>query len=965
MARGYIDSSIIGGPLDPDVLTQLQRRESLYKSKSNRSSKELLYLNGKTGWVKLSSSVNINGDEKAAQDNILFGGAFSERNGQRNGLNFKGTDNTSAYNNFANSTGFRPMPGITGFRIDSKNRFGTLREAVVDFQVWSVEQLTQYESLYLRPGFTVLLEWGHTIYLDNTGTGDSRVKTTPPSVSNYFNNTVSKEKVIEQIRKKKKDSSQNYDGVFGYIKNFLWSYRTDGGYDCKLTIISAGELIESVQAAINPNTTGDNPEIKEDPEKAKTNIHNFLITVRDTENESNINDNLEKNAKDLFDRFKKETNQDSIDVLRVGLAGATDEEEDKSKFRIRYIRIRDLLGLCNVGIVPRDQNDSPLFSLNTDETKSIFSTFPDHIALDPKIAVLPKISQSNLSLLKYKMSDQDQGAIVRNGDDTSILNIFVNIDYILNVLNSLTLQSTTDSTLTNFIEGVLRGVQNTLGDINEFGIHYEEEEFKQYIVDRRLTPNKNNLSESILNLTGLKSTVTNVSLTSKLSPNIASMIAISAQASNTDVGQDVENMFRWNQGLEDRVVTERNVRVKESLEAKRKKILNNLILLSREVSIFNTTKSYNGETIKSLATAHREIMQYLSRLYNNADIKAGASGIIPFDLDITLDGIGGVKIGQAFQITPGLLPKKYDGVVGFIITGVGHVVSNNKWNTELKGQTIIIGKPAEQSNYQTDDVLSSEALQAALLENREIGDPNIPFKIIDNEKISGVAAFPSTFGKEISLDTLLSRLNSDTRIQNAFRGFFEELIRDYKQYKVLINTTFRSLKRSYELKYDKSETYYNPNNAEPGSSSHNYAAALDMNLQLPSGVILNKKGDTPLWEVSQVPAIALGYNIEWGGGYRGNQDAVHFGFSGINYKELGKRQLEELGFQSEESSDFPLTVTAPDGREAPNWLQFLTFKNLTSPSLLKSEKIFEQLNFSGSESKQDILKRLRDKGVDI
>ena len=138
-----------------------------------------------------------------------------------------------------------------------------------------------------------------------------------------------------------------------------------------------------------------------------------------------------------------------------------------------------------------------------------------------------------------------------------------------------------------------------------------------------------------------------------------------------------------------------------------------------------------------------------------------------------------------------------------------------------------------------------------------------------------------------------------------------------------------------------------------------------MNLQLPSGVILNKKGDTPLWEVSQVPAIALGYNIEWGGGYRGNEDAVHFGFSGINYKELGKRQLEELGFQSEESSDFPLTVTAPDGREAPNWLQFLTFKNLTSPSLLKSEKIFEQLNFSGSESKQDILKRLRDKGVDI
>ena len=71
-------------------------------------------------------------------------------------------------------------------------------------------------------------------------------------------------------------------------------------------------------------------------------------------------------------------------------------------------------------------------------------------------------------------------------------------------------------------------------------------------------------------------------------------------------------------------------------------------------------------------------MTYLSIRYNKQDIRNGAPGIIPFDLDLTLDGIGGIKIGQAFTINKGILPKKYDGMVAFIVTGMSHVVASNK-----------------------------------------------------------------------------------------------------------------------------------------------------------------------------------------------------------------------------------------------------------------------------------------------
>lgn len=971
MAIGYNASSIIGGPLDQDVLKQLEKRQELYTTRTGRNNTQLLYLNSKTGWVKLSSSVNSNGSATLAKNNILFGGSFKENSTTpKSGINFNGVSSNTAYNKYE-SMGVRPMPGITNFRIDSKNRFGTLREATVDFQAWSVEQLTDLEQLYLRPGFTVLLEWGHSMYLTNSG----RVETMPPStVENYFTDGKSKEKVVEEIKKYKKESNQNYDAVFGYIKNFVWSYRTDGGYDCKLTIISAGELIESVQVALSPSQSGEKVDEKsavdKQPEVLKTAITNFLEIIQSTPDGDQINKNLEEKAKVLFEGYKKESGLDTFNILRTelgGQIGPQEESNDQQLKSLTHIRIGDLLALVNVAFLLEDQLENKLFKFSLEEDKSLFLTFSEHIALDPKIAFIPKESKLNYILGPKIQAPFEAPSTFTKGErgSSSILNIYLEIGYVLKILDTVNNQSPSQRTVVNFIESLLNGLSSTLGEINEFGLHYEEEEFLYYLVDRRLTPNKSDLAKSLLNITGLKSTVTNISLSSKLSPNIASMIAISAQASNTDVGQDVENMFRWNQGLEDRIVKKRNIKTQEALEVKKNNVLNSVVILSRSIREFNNSFNYNVENINGLKNVHKEVMQYLVREATNSST-AGPAGIIPFDLDITLDGIGGVKIGQAFTLNEGILPEKYNGVVGFLITGVSHVVQNNKWNTDLKAQTIIIGKRSEGPLPKEDGLLSSGAIESAISETREVGNPDIPFKIIDKETVKEQPAFPETFGREISLETLLGRLNSDSRIQEAFRGFFDHLFREYQQYKVEINATFRSLERSFELKYDDDETYYDKGNAEPGSSAHNYAAALDMNLVLPSGTRLRKRGDLNLWEVSQIADIASQYGIRWGGYFNGNEDAVHFDYAGFNYRKLGENFLADLGAQSEESSDFPLTVIAPDGRPAANWIQYnRTFTNMTSPAILKSGKIFEQLDFTGSETEQEILNRLRQEGVNI
>jgi hypothetical protein len=40
--------------------------------------------------------------------------------------------------------------------------------------------------------------------------------------------------------------------MFGYVKNYSWSARPDGGYDCSTTIISIGEILESLKVNFSP-----------------------------------------------------------------------------------------------------------------------------------------------------------------------------------------------------------------------------------------------------------------------------------------------------------------------------------------------------------------------------------------------------------------------------------------------------------------------------------------------------------------------------------------------------------------------------------------------------------------------------------------------------------------------------------------------------------------------------------------
>lgn len=245
----------VGGPIDSKVASHIKQLQKVFGEQSSRS--EYIELQSSIPWIKMQSGVVL--DSKAAteygttsgnqlaKDNILFGlnsrTVITDEDGNKE---LKYTPNTGGLPGytFTSDLGYRPRPGITSLGIRSHNRFGSLRTATISFQCWSKDQMDVIEVLYMRPGMTVLLEWGHSKILNSSD------KVVPSDYGiDYFTASDKMSKVISKIDSKRKVSNYSYDGIVGIIKNFSWKFRPDGGYDCQVSLVTAGDLIESYKAS--------------------------------------------------------------------------------------------------------------------------------------------------------------------------------------------------------------------------------------------------------------------------------------------------------------------------------------------------------------------------------------------------------------------------------------------------------------------------------------------------------------------------------------------------------------------------------------------------------------------------------------------------------------------------------------------------------------------------------------------
>lgn len=234
--------SIFKDTFVPAIQDQLRIRQNCIQNKNQRN---LHVMNTRNSWVRMSSSVNVGGSSALAKQYVLKGGTLKDGKLKYGLEGDNGAYSSTTPSGISHRLGVRPMAGINDIHVKSKDAYGSLREVVVKFQCWDIHQLEDLELLYMRPGYTVLIEWGWSPYLNNKNEMEN-------SALFYDilddNNIKSKEQIfIDLFNKSSKDSGGNYDAMFGYVKNYSWRARPDGGYDCTTTIISIGEIIESLK----------------------------------------------------------------------------------------------------------------------------------------------------------------------------------------------------------------------------------------------------------------------------------------------------------------------------------------------------------------------------------------------------------------------------------------------------------------------------------------------------------------------------------------------------------------------------------------------------------------------------------------------------------------------------------------------------------------------------------------------
>ena len=246
--------NIIGEGFPSQIVNQVKIRQEKYGTK-NRDNEVLTFLNSQTGWVRLGSSVDVKVDARKlgllgselAKQYVLFNGSSKYTKGetptQRSGIisSSPTIHGDFAYGIGGNEMGLTPMPGITAVSTKTETR-GSLKTSTIQIKCHNRVQFDIIDTLYLRLGFTMLLEWGHSSYFNNKG---EYIQDNPYNLMDNFlgiGKKISYSEYYPEIESRRLNSNGNYDAIMGKVVNFNWSFNKDGSYDVTVILRSMGDV---------------------------------------------------------------------------------------------------------------------------------------------------------------------------------------------------------------------------------------------------------------------------------------------------------------------------------------------------------------------------------------------------------------------------------------------------------------------------------------------------------------------------------------------------------------------------------------------------------------------------------------------------------------------------------------------------------------------------------------------------
>lgn len=751
--------SIFKGTFETYVKDQITKRQNLLNSQGDRPLDVQKYVSGKSPWVKMTSFVDY-GDPKTgstptvdlARKYVLMGGTLYPESESGKNIESKlrsGIFNkSSAYSanlkqniktkEIRSQYGIRPMPGITSVQIKSKSAYGSLREAVVKFYAWDVKQLEDLLILYMRPGYPVLLEWGWSMYLDND---TNKVKAFDSPTINCFVPGITQDYVYDKLEQFRKQFSGNYDGMLGLIRNYETSMLPNGGFECTTTLISIGDVIDSL----------------------RMNSENGDITnLSKTENQSDTQTTPDKEIKDEFEKLlnafqfpKSRVNPDTssqarinqIDLEAKGIPGIDTEiyyasgyvkqadgktiSDDGGTLSRYYMQFAYFVHILNSQ--KNLYNDSekildieiPLSGIARNVGNGLCLASVNSMTIDNNTCIIKNSKATFISPQGFvpqvifadtdRYNNPDSQGIINdavknlkeylyeNTDLGVIGNVYVNIGKLVELYKIEHKNNGGFVYLGKYIKSILSEMQFALGSINSFDIFVNDS--KTVIIDKHYVERPSDAKRKNkvkINILGTDSIVRNQRIVSKIFPSQATMIAIAAQSRQNVASLQSSTYTYMNAGLKSRLISKLETSPANTLndiENEKNIFYKNLQSLSYYVNNYITPFSSEYNNAININSINTFLNNFLVRIDKGTNYKA----IIPVSLEISMDGIGGIVIGQIFVINDDILPKEYANKnVGFIVTGISHDISRSDWTTTLSTQFCLLEQDKLQEIVKKD-----------------------------------------------------------------------------------------------------------------------------------------------------------------------------------------------------------------------------------------------------------------------
>jgi hypothetical protein len=163
-----------------------------------------------------------------------------------------------------------------------------------------------------------------------------------------------------------------------------------------------------------------------------------------------------------------------------------------------------------------------------------------------------------------------------------------------------------------------------------------------------------------------------------------------------------------------------------------------------------------------------EFYKYAMSLKTNSTegvgVSGGTIGFIPFKINLTMDGLSGIKIYDVLHIDSRFLPEVYGKSLDFIVTGIEHTLQKDDWETSI---TVTV-MPKSVSSSPGSGVLLNPAT------NNNIPDYEFIYK--DQNIIAKVSNFIKNTSNEFKEDvvdffgTLKKKINEAPKNQNKNKG---------------------------------------------------------------------------------------------------------------------------------------------------------------------------------------------------